>query len=97
MKKLPQLLKPELAQIGDRVLVEFKSEKGIVLSKMGTIAKRVDHGRMRQYLTKEGAVIFSWDSSRKDYKLWLFERTAINDQLPLAENEFWEIDNDRLA
>lgn len=58
---MPRPIVPVDVQEGDSVSVEFPADKGIITSKRGVIHSIVDQGRVRRYLTSDGAVIFAWN------------------------------------
>lgn len=63
--KQPRRIDPSLVEIGDDVSVEYKMENGIIKTLRGIVGKRVDTGKTRYLLTKEGATLYSWSPERK--------------------------------
>lgn len=72
--QLPRTIAPELVEIGDLVSVEHSKTKGVTHFKRGRVARRVDQGNVRQYVTDEGGILFTWQPGKKGVTITLIER-----------------------
>jgi hypothetical protein len=81
----PRNIQPETVEVGDLIIVELKQAKGVVMTKRGRIDRIIPHMMMRQAITAEGGILFTWEPgvSRNDYTLVILERQA-KPQEPLA-------------
>ena len=61
---VPRIIKPELVEIGDVIVVTLPESRGITQTKRGRVSKRVDSGDVRTYTTDEGAILFTWQPER---------------------------------
>lgn len=69
-------IKPENVVPGDKVIVTMTSDRGVTVSKSGTVGEIRETGRMRQAITRERGVLFTWFSgeSGNPYQITLLER-----------------------
>lgn len=75
--KQPRRIDPSLIEIGDDILIEHKTERGIATMLRGIVGKRVDSGKTRYLMTNEGATLLAWEPGKiNKYKVILFGRDA---------------------
>lgn len=60
---MPQNINDSLVEIGDTIEVTFRKERGIQQKIIGKVAKRIDSGNVRYYVTSDGATIFAAGSA----------------------------------
>jgi len=71
----PRPIAPEMVELGDRVTVTYKSDHGITRAATGTVYAREDNGNVRHMVTREGATLFTWDTTEHPgYTLELLSR-----------------------
>lgn len=76
--KQPRRIDPSLVEIGDDISVEHKEDRGITTTLRGIVAKRVESGSTRYYLTKEGATLMAWQPGKSNkFKITLFARDDV--------------------
>ena len=72
----PRYIDPSVIEIGDDVAVEHTASKGVVTTVRGIVAKRIDSGSTRYYVTAEGGTLFSWEPGKRNgIKVTLFGRS----------------------
>lgn len=74
-KPEPRFIRPETIDVGDTIRVTFKKNDGIEMSLVGTVARREDHGAMRQMITAEGGIILAWSPGEaRNVRVTLLDR-----------------------
>lgn len=59
--KIPQIIKPELIQIGDDISVTHKAVDGVTTIVRGIVSTRQDLGSVRNLSTAEGGTLLAWE------------------------------------
>lgn len=58
----PRTVLPSQVELGDTISVELPKTRGIITTVRGKVAKRMDNGGTRCYLTAEGATLLTWNA-----------------------------------
>lgn len=78
VSNLPRRIDPSLVEIGDKISVIHKRDRGITMTLEGVVADRVDHGKTRRFVTSENATLFAFDvDSKPTVTVTLITRQAV--------------------
>lgn len=77
-RNLPRTIAPSQVEPGDTIIVEHVARRGIVTSYRGRVHERRDNGQVRNLVTKDGAVLLSWNGSEnKGVTVILLRRSGV--------------------
>lgn len=79
MRNKPKYIPAPNVRLEDVIRVTYRADKGVMVSKIGTVASRAYEGSDRVYYTREGGELLRWNPSHKPPLVTLIKAAQMTD------------------